>query len=80
MILCKNIFTPVATPAAVEMVLSVLKETQEWLEILSLEDEPNCIICSKVTEILLTGWTLPIGGIASGRVCAYSVHSRLVYM
>ena len=80
MILCENIFTPVATPAAVEMVPSVIKETQEWLEILSLEDEQNCIICSKVTEILLNRWTLPIGGIASGRVCAYSVHSCLVYM
>ena len=33
---------------------------------------------SKVTAILLKGWILPIGGIASGRVCACSLRSRLV--
>ena len=34
---------------------------------------------SKVTAILLKGWVWPIGGVASGRVCACSLRSRLVY-
>ena len=38
----------------------------------------NCIIGSKVTETLLEGWILPVGGVASGRVCACSLCSRLV--
>ena len=33
---------------------------------------------SKVTAILLDGRILPIGGVASGKVCASSLHSRLV--
>ena len=33
---------------------------------------------SKVTAILLKGWTWPIGEVAPGRVCACSLHSRLV--
>ena len=32
----------------------------------------------KVMAILLKGWILPIGGVASGRVCACSLCSRLV--
>ena len=28
------------------------------------------MISSKVTTILLEGWILPVGGVASGRVCA----------
>ena len=31
------------------------------------------------SAILLEGWTWPIDGFASGRVCACSLHSRLVY-
>ena len=31
-------------------------------EILNLEGQTNCITGSKVTEILLNGWILPIGG------------------
>ena len=31
----------------------------------------------KVMTILLEGWILPIGGVASGRVCARSLPSRL---
>ena len=38
----------------------------------------NCISGSKVTEILLKGWILTISGVASGRVCTCSLHSRLV--
>ena len=32
----------------------------------------------KVTAILLKGWIWPIGGLASERVCACSLRSRLV--
>jgi hypothetical protein len=39
----------------------------------------NLISGSKVTAILLKGWILPIGGASSGRVCACSLHSRLVF-
>ena len=38
----------------------------------------NCITGSKVTAILMKGWILPFGGVASGRVCACSLRSRLV--
>ena len=38
----------------------------------------NCIIGNKVMAILLNGWILSIGGFSSGRVCACSLHSRLV--
>ena len=34
---------------------------------------------SKVTAILLKGWIWPIGGVASRRVCACSLRSRLVF-
>ena len=33
----------------------------------------------KVIVILLNEWILPIGGVASGRVCPCSLRSRLVY-
>ena len=39
----------------------------------------NLISGSKVTAILLKGWIWPVGGVASGRVCACSLRSRLVY-
>ena len=45
---------------------------------LNPEGHQNRISGSKVTAILLKGWTLPIGGVASGRVCACSLRSRLV--
>ena len=47
------------------------------MKILNLEGHPNCITGSRVTVILLNGWILPIGGVASGRFCACSLHSRL---
>ena len=47
-------------------------------EILNLEGHPKCITGSKVMAILLNGWILPINGVASGRVCACSLRSRLV--
>ena len=47
-------------------------------EILNLRGHQNCITGSRVTAILLNGWTLPIGEAASGRVCACSLRSRLV--
>ena len=44
------------------------------------EGHPNCITGSRITAILLNGWTLPIGEAAFGRVCACSLRSRLVYI
>ena len=48
-------------------------------EILNSEGHPNRNTGSKVTAILLNWWILPIGGASSGRVCACSLRSRLVY-
>ena len=45
---------------------------------LNPEGHQNPISGSKVTAMLLKGWILPIGGVASGRVCACSLRSRLV--
>ena len=36
-------------------------------EILNLEGHPNYITGSRVTAILLNRWSLPIGGVASGK-------------
>ena len=47
-------------------------------EILNIKAHLNCLIGSKVTEILMNGGILPIGGVASGRVCACSLRSRLI--
>ena len=51
-----------------------------FTEILNPEGHQNCCIGSKVTAILLNGWILPTGGASSGRVCACSLRSRLVYL
>ena len=40
-----------------------------YSEILNLEEHLYRCIGSKVTAILLNGWILPTGGVASGRVC-----------
>ena len=45
---------------------------------LNPEGHQNPFSGSKITAILLTGWIWPIGGVALGRVCAYSLRSRLV--
>ena len=50
------------------MVLPVIKQTI-LPEILNLEGHLNCCIGSKVTVVLLNRWSLPTGGVASGRVC-----------
>ena len=42
------------------------------------EGYQNHISGSKVTAFLMKGLILPIGGVASRRVCACSLHSRLV--
>ena len=42
--------------------------------ILNLKGYQNCMIGLRVTGILLTEWILPIGGVASRRLC-----SRLVW-
>ena len=39
------------------------------LNFLNLEGHQNPISGSKVTDILLKGWILPIGGASAGRVC-----------
>ena len=46
---------------------------------LNPEGHQNTISGSNITVILLKGWILPIGGVASGRVCACSLRSRLVF-
>ena len=46
---------------------------------LNPEGHQNRISGSKVTAVLLVGWILPIGGVASERVCACSLRSRLVF-
>ena len=43
------------------------------------EGHQNPFSGSKVKAILLKGWIWPIGGVASGRVGACSLRSRLVY-
>ena len=47
--------------------------------ILNPKGHQNRISGSKVTNILLKGWILPIGGVALGRVCACSLCSMLVF-
>ena len=49
-----------------------------FFEIQNLVGHSNCCIGSKVTMILLNGWILSTGGVALGRVCACSLHRRLV--
>ena len=39
------------------------------MEIINLKGNPNCMIGSKVTRILLDGGIFPVGGVASGWVC-----------
>ena len=46
---------------------------------LNLEGHQNPMSTSKVTAILLKGFIWPIGGVASGRVCACNLRSRLVF-
>ena len=60
------------TPKRSIMVLPVVKQTilTFFLEILNPEWYQNRHIGSKDTVILLNGWILPSGGVASGRVCA----------
>ena len=47
---------------------------------LNTEGHRNPISGSKVPAILLKGWIFPIGRASSGRVCAYSLRSRLVWI
>ena len=50
-----------------------------FLKILNYKKNQNCIIGSKVTAILLNGWVLPIGGVASGKVWVCSLRRRPVF-
>ena len=45
---------------------------------LNLEGHQNCISGSKVAVILIKELILHIGGVVLGRVCAFSLCSRLV--
>ena len=47
-------------------------------EILNIKGHSNRLTGSKVSVILLNGWILPLGGVASGRACAGSLRSTLV--
>ena len=73
MILCENTFTapPCFNGHKIDYV-------QFFLEIVNPEGHLNCFIGSKVTSILVNMRILPGGGVASGRVCVFSLHSRLV--
>ena len=57
-------------PNGEKIVLPVIKQTilTFFSEILNLEGLQNRCIGSKVTAILLNGWIMPTGGVASGRV------------
>ena len=46
---------------------------------LNLKRHQNCISGSKVTVILLKGFIWPIAGVETGRACACSLRSRLVF-
>ena len=48
--------------------------------VLNLKGHFNCISGSRVLAILLKGFILPIGEVASGRVCTCSLRSSLVYL
>ena len=48
--------------------------------IINLEGHQNRIIGSKVTAILLSGWILPIGGVALERVCHERHQPHLLIM
>ena len=45
--------------------------------IINVEGHQNSTIGLKVTAVLLNGWIFPIGGVASEKVCACSLHSRI---
>ena len=63
------------------MVLPLIKKDYvgKFEEIINLKGHQNCTTGSRAKAILLKGKLLPIGGVASGRVCACSLHSRLVF-
>ena len=69
-----------ATPKGLEICLPVIKKSLRHSdqELSKSEGHQNPISGSKVTAVLLKGRILSIGGVASGRVCACSLRSRLV--
>ena len=60
--------------------MGTLKTCHLTCDILNLKGNQNCIISSKVTDILLNGRILPIGGIALGWLSACSLRKRLVLL
>ena len=57
-------------------------QTSPDLLVINPEGHQNPIRGAKVTAVLLKGWILAIGGVASGRVCACSLQpaAGLFYM
>ena len=77
---CENIFTAPPRPNDCRWCFqSSNRLCYNFLEIINPEGHQNRIGGSKVTTILRKGWILHIGGVASGRVCACSLRSRLVH-
>ena len=77
---CENIFTAPPRPNSCRWCFNhKIDYVTVFKEILNPKGHLNRITGSKVTAILLNGWILPIGGASSGRVCACSLRSRLVY-
>ena len=73
-IIRENIFTAPPHPS------HKIDYVKIFQEILNPEENPNRITGSKVAAILLNGWILLISGASSGRVCACSLCSRLVFI
>ena len=48
--------------------------------LLNSEGHQHRIIGSIITAILLKGWIFLLGGVASGRVCACNLCSRLAFL
>ena len=70
----------VATPKRLEIGLPVIIDYVIVSKtFLNPKEHQKPISGSKVTPILLKGWILPIGGVASGRVCTCCLRSRLVF-
>ena len=49
-------------------------------EVLNVEEHQNGLIGTKFTAILMNGWILPTGGVASGRVCPAACAAGLLFI
>ena len=66
-------------PAIVLQLNTILQ--RGWATLVQYQQQEGVIYfyLTKVLEIWLNRWIMPMGGDLSGRVCAYSLHSMLVY-